>query len=465
MLRRKNLLILLVSLLFLTVLIPTVCAVDNETAIVSDKTSDFTLLSISDGNDDILETAVDNCSQSVENEDNSLSVFEGELVSEPTKESSNINVIVPSEVRVGESAKISVDIVNATGKVSVLVDGRETNVNLVNGNAVVELNNMSVGNHSVVVIYNGDDFHTPAHRISSFSVVNNVIKPVVTEFVNITVFNDSKVSAILVDNEGKGIVDAKINYNTGSNSGSVVTDSKGLFTVRGENGVVMTLTFAGDNAYLATNTTIMFDNVAPAVRQSTVIVGNNYTQYAVDYSAGERGQNFTVKLTDAKGNVLANKVVLIGYNGKTLYRTTDDKGYAGVQINLRDENRLTFAVTFLGDDKYDASMSVYLITINKKPVTITAAAKKFKASAKTKKYSVTLKTIKGDSVDGKTYFGAGKKVTLNVNGKIYSGKVDSNGKVTFALKLTKKGKYTATINYAGDTTYKAASKKVKIRIN
>ena len=87
---------------------------------------------------------------------------------------------------------------------------------------------------------------------------------------------------------------------------------------------------------------------------------------------------------------------------------------------MKDKNRLTFAVTFLGDEDYNATMSVYLITINQKPVTITAAAKTYKATAKTKKYTVTLKTIKGASADGKTYFAAGKKVTMKINGKTYT---------------------------------------------
>jgi hypothetical protein len=226
----------------------------------------------------------------------------------------------------------------------------------------------------------------------------------------------------------------------------------------------MTVVYNGDSKYIATNTTIKFDNAASS-RQSTVIVGNNFTQYALDYNAGERGQNFKVQLKDANGNVLSNKTVLIGYNGKTLERVTDADGYASVQINLRDANRLTFAVAFLGDEEYDATMSVYLITINKKPVTVTAAAKTYKSTAKTKKYTVTLKTTKGSSADGKVYFGAGKKVTLKINGKTYTAKTNAKGQATFSLKITKKGKFTASIKYAGDNTYKAVSKSVKITIN
>ena len=380
-------------------------------------------------------------------------------------ESSDVSITVPSDVKAGESANVTVDIANATGNVTVIVDGKETTVPLVNGSASVALENISAGDHSVVVVYSGDETHAPTHSASTFSVPEEkIIQPVATGFVDITIFSDSTVSTVLADETGKAIENATVTYSVGSVSGFVVTDSYGKFTIKGESGVVMAISYAGDVDYLASNTTIKFDNVVPAVRQSTVIVGNNYTQYAIEYYAGERGQNFTVQLKDANGNVLANKEVLIGYNGKTLYRTTNATGHASVQINLKDKNRLTFAVTFLGDKDYNATMSVYLITINQKPVTITAAAKSYKATAKTKKYTVTLKSIKGASADGKTYFAAGKKVTMKINGKTYTAKTNAKGQATFSLKITKKGKFAASIKYAGDNTYKAASKSVKITI-
>ena len=72
--------------------------------------------------------------------------------------------------------------------------------------------------------------------------------------------------------------------------------------------------------------------------------------------------------------------------------------------------------------------------------------------------------IKGASIDGKTYLKAGKKVTLLINGRIYTAKTNSKGKATFNIKLTKKGKFTAKISFAGDVTYKSTTKKVKITI-
>ena len=66
--------------------------------------------------------------------------------------------------------------------------------------------------------------------------------------------------------------------------------------------------------------------------------------------------------------------------------------------------------------------------------------------------------------DGKEYLKAGKKVTLKIKGKTYSGKINGNGVVKFKIKLTKKGKYTAKITFKGDKTYAKAKKSIKVTI-
>ena len=57
------------------------------------------------------------------------------------------------------------------------------------------------------------------------------------------------------------------------------------------------------------------------------------------------------------------------------------------------------------------------------------------------------------------------KVTLNVKGKTYSAKTNAKGQATFKItKLTKKGKFTATVKFAGSKYYNAKTVKAKITI-
>ena len=211
--------------------------------------------------------------------------------------------------------------------------------------------------------------------------------------------------------------------------------------------------------------TIKTNSTKPITKKDTLIVANQtFTCAAVDYNAGERGGMFYAILKDNEGNVLANKTVQIAFNGKIYNRTTDDEGKAGLQVNLANANTYTFAVSFQGDDEYNAAfITSSKIVVTKKKTTIKAANKVFKAKTKTKKISVTLKTVK-NKYDKKTYLKSGKKVTLKVNGKTYTAKINKKGVAKFTIKITKKGKYTAKIKFAGDKTYKASSKTIKIRI-
>jgi peptidoglycan hydrolase CwlO-like protein len=211
--------------------------------------------------------------------------------------------------------------------------------------------------------------------------------------------------------------------------------------------------------------TIKTNSTKPISKKDTVIVvDKTFTRVATDYNAGERGGMFYAILKDSDGNVLANKTVQIAVNGPIYNVTTDDQGRAGLQVNLANANTYTYALSFQGDDEYNAApIASSKLTVTKKKTTISASNKVFKVKTKTKKISVTLKTVK-NKYDKKTYLKSGKKVTLKVNGKTYTAKINKKGVAKFTIKITKKGKYTAKIKFAGDKTYKASSKTIKIRI-
>ena len=211
--------------------------------------------------------------------------------------------------------------------------------------------------------------------------------------------------------------------------------------------------------------TIKTNSTKPITKKDTVIVvDKTFTRVANDYNAGERGGMFYAILKDSDGNVLANKTVQIAVNGPIYNVTTDDQGRAGLQVNLANANTYTYALSFQGDDEYNsAPIASSKLTVTKKKTTILASNKVFKAKTKTKKISVTLKTVK-NKYDKKTYLKSGKKVTLKVNGKTYTAKINKKGVAKFTIKITKKGKYTAKIKFVGDKTYKASSKTIKIRI-
>ena len=167
-------------------------------------------------------------------------------------------------------------------------------------------------------------------------------------------------------------------------------------------------------------------------------------------------KTLSVTLKDSTGKVLANKAVKVTVNGKTSTVTTDKNGVAKVNVNYAKAGTYYYTLSFLGDNDYKASMKAVKVTVNKQATKATFAKKTFKVKA-TKKVTFTLKDAKGKAIKG-------KKITFTVNKKTYTAKTNAKGIATVKVKLTKKGKYTAVAKFAGDTTYKAISKKAAITV-
>ena len=183
---------------------------------------------------------------------------------------------------------------------------------------------------------------------------------------------------------------------------------------------------------------------------ATSITASNITATA------KIAKTLSITLKDANGNALANKAVKVTVNGKTSTVTTDKNGVAKVTVNYAKAGTYYYSLSFLGDNDYKASLKPVKVTVNKQATKATFAKKTFKVKA-TKKISFTLKDSKGKAI-------AKKKITFKVNGKTYTAKTNSKGVATVKIVIKKKGKFTATAKFAGDTTYKAVSKKATITI-
>jgi hypothetical protein len=147
-----------------------------------------------------------------------------------------------------------------------------------------------------------------------------------------------------------------------------------------------------------------------------------------------------------------NVSVVVSINDKKFTTIkTDSKGVASFKISQAPG---TYKLTLTASDK---SVSKTM-TVKKATPKLTANAKSFKKSVKTKKYTVTLKTNSNKVMKN-------TKVTITVNKKTYTAQTNSKGVATFKLtKLTKKGKYTAVVKYAGDKYYNAKTVKPIITV-
>ena len=175
-------------------------------------------------------------------------------------------------------------------------------------------------------------------------------------------------------------------------------------------------------------------------------------------TAIKNGYTYTLTLKDDRDNGLANEKVTITFNGKTETVTTDTFGVINYKLVANKVGTQALTITFDSNSNYVASTLTATVKITKEASKLTAAKKTFKAKKKSKKYTVTLKDSKGKAISK-------VKVKIKVGKKTYSAKTNAKGKATFNLKkLTKKGKYTAKITFAGNAYYNKATQSVKITV-
>ena len=211
------------------------------------------------------------------------------------------------------------------------------------------------------------------------------------------------------------------------------------------------ISYSGDAKYAPISKTVNATVKAGTVIKATAVT----TTYGTS-------KNIVITLTDANGNVLAGKEVIVVLNGAKKVLTTDANGKASYAVgNKLAVKTFVASITFEGDANYVKSTGSAKIVVKKATPKLTAKKKTFKVK-KAKKYSIVLKTDKGKAL---------AKVKVTLTGKFkgkkikITAKTNSRGKATFNLKkLTKKGKFTATVKFAGNKYYNAATKKVKITI-
>ena len=166
-------------------------------------------------------------------------------------------------------------------------------------------------------------------------------------------------------------------------------------------------------------------------------------------------KTLTVTLKDAAGNILENKVVTYSVNGVTKTAKTNSKGVVKIIVN-RVAGTYYYALTFLGDDDYKGTFKTVKVTVVKQSVKASLPSKAYTAKA-SKKLTFTLKNYAGKVI-------ANKKITFKVGTKTYTAYTNSKGIATVYAKITKKGKYAITAKFAGDSIYKAISKKAYLTV-
>ncbi len=349
-------------------------------------------------------------------------------------------VLEEDEFGYGDDALVNITFPDElNGMLGVIVDGNTSgaiSVNVVNGSAVFTLSNLTVGEHTLDLTYQGDKPFETAATIT--------VGPKISSLDDLT---------------------------TGDNTISLnlPSDATGNMTIRvDDNDPVVVEVVNGTASY-------DLNNLSAGEHEISVAYEGNYPSFITykDVSVAKATPTVSViaPASITAGQTVAvpinlpsdaNGVVLVDVDGKKYYSDVVN-GSASVVVAGLTAGDKVLTYKYLGDDKYAAFTGTANLKVVSPPApkadVVKLTLKKVKVKKSAKKLAITA-TLK---INGKAK--KGLKVTFKFNKKTYTAKTNAKGvaKITVkksVLKKLKKGKkVTYTAKY-GKTTVK---KTVKVK--
>ena len=342
------------------------------------------------------------------------------------KVDSIIDVAV-SDIKVGEDAVISVKLLSdATGSVTVTVNGKDYTETVVNGVANVKVADLKAGTYDVAVKYSGDNNYNAAVATSSFTV--SKVDSTMDVTVNDIVFGGDLIVDAVLPGDATGEVVITVNgvdYHVSIENGKATGTISGL--AAGDYPV--TVKYVGDDKYTGVEVAENV-NVAKAQPVLGVVIAD------VDY-----GNGFVIEatLTGVNNAPLSGNVIVTVAGKEYIVEVTDGKGiFTGDKLAA---GTYGFAAAWAGNDNYNAVVENGDFKVNKIDSTVAVNADDIKVG---ENVTVTVNVPTDATGD----------VIIIVDGVDYTVAIE-NGKAVKTIADLKANDYTVTVKYSGDNNYNA----------
>ena len=320
------------------------------------------------------------------------------------------------DIKVGDDAVISVALPeDATGNVTVNVNGKNYTAIVKYGVASVTVPNLANGTYSVSVFYNGDDTYMPMENSTKFTVSKVSDYNMTVDIADI-IKGENATITVTVPKDGTGSVVVTIN---GTDYKGTVTNGTAKVIIPGlDEGTYKVVTFyAGDAKY---DSMIVNGTITVNKNTKTTLTMDDVVKYF------KGAQNLTAKLVDAVGNPIANATVYFTVNGKVYAKTTDKNGTASMGIGLVPNEYKVNAV-FNGTKDYDKATANATVTV-KNTVFGNDTTLYFCNGTK---YVAKFLDSNGKALANTT-------VKFNINGVFYTRVTDENGTAGLGIRLNPK---------------------------
>ncbi|MBE6510493.1 MAG: hypothetical protein E7Z74_04405 [Methanobrevibacter millerae] len=327
-----------------------------------------------------------------------------------------------NDTLIGDSAVIIITVGNATGNVTVNVANYTETVELNNSIAQLTIPGLSVGDYEVSAIYNGDDDYLTTNGTANFSVLK------LDTPIDLSFDGERLIIKLLNDTTGSVTIDAKVrNYTSKLNKGQAIVDITSL----GDGNFTLIASYPGDGRYNPVNGLIDVEVKVNKSKTSPEILID------VDDTNVGNPVNVVVTVVNATGNV----TITVGD-----YENTVVLANSVAHISISDLPAGDYKVTVLynGDDNYlvdDKTASFSVLKLNS---TMDVSFDDEKITVKLPKDATGV-------------------VTVTANDTVLSSNI-TYGQAIVDVSSLDSGKYTISVDYAGDDNYDPINKSLSIEI-
>ena len=332
----------------------------------------------------------------------------------------NMDISVP-EIKEGVNSTIGVDLPkDATGTVTVEIDGKKYTANVIDGTANVIVSGLSAGDYNITTVYSGDAKYDSMTKKGNITVIPNVNVNLDVSDVEMFYHDGSRLVAKLTDFQGKPIVNATIYFSINGVTYAKTTDANGTASIglnleSGAYPVIVAYNGSASYSKISKNITVTIN--------PSIIADDLVKMYKND-------TKFSAKFLGSDGKVLANTTVKFNINGVLYTRTTNNDGVGSLAINLRPGEYVLTAYNPVTGEQQGFNITVKSLIVTQDLTKYYMNASSFQATIYDKNGSLAV----------------GKNVTFNINGVFYTRTADENGVVSLAINL-RPGEYIITTIY------------------
>ena len=334
----------------------------------------------------------------------------------------NMDISVP-EIKEGVNSTIGVDLPkDATGTVTVEIDGKKYTANVIDGTANVIVSGLSAGDYNITTVYSGDAKYDSMTKKGNVTVIPNINVNLDVSDVEMFYHDGSRLVAKLTDFQGKPIVNATIYFSINGVIYAKTTDANGTASMGlnlDSNVYPVTVTYNGSAFYskISKNITVTIN--------SSIIADDLVKMY-------QNATKFYAKFMGSDGKVLANTQVRFNIHGVLYTKTTNNDGVADLSIMLRPGNYILTAYNPVTGEQQGFNITVKSLIVQNDLTKYYMNASKFQATIYDKNGSLAVN----------------KNVTFNIHGVFYTRTTDENGVVSLGISL-RPGEYVITTMYEG----------------